>query len=175
MRLTPLDIQSHRFSRRLNGVDGDEIEVLAFEEVSDFAADADDEADADDDADADDEFAADDADETATLRNLAAELAQSAAPQIEAEVARAAFRHFAEEAVGPADAAEDLPPDDTDDPALAAFLDDGARIDQEALRRLVLDIVREELQGRLGERITRNVRKLVRREIMRVLNAQDID
>ncbi|GGB25038.1 hypothetical protein [Allosediminivita pacifica] len=41
--------------------------------------------------------------------------------------------------------------------------------DAEALRPLVEQVLREELQGELGERITRNVRKLVRREIRRVL------
>ena len=40
---------------------------------------------------------------------------------------------------------------------------------------MVTDIVREELQGALGERITRNVRKLVRREIHRALVAQELD
>jgi len=48
-------------------------------------------------------------------------------------------------------------------------------VDQDALRDLVGTIVRQELQGALGERITRNVRKLVRREINRVLAAQDFD
>lgn len=60
--------------------------------------------------------------------------------------------------------------DDTDD--------DGAEddfLDEAALRELVAQIVREELQGALGERITRNVRKLVRREIHLALTAQDLD
>ena len=48
-------------------------------------------------------------------------------------------------------------------------------LDEDALRELVADIVREELQGALGERITRNVRKLVRREIHRALAVQDLD
>ena len=48
-------------------------------------------------------------------------------------------------------------------------------LDEEALRDLVSDIVREELQGALGERITRNVRKLVRREIHRALAAQELE
>ncbi|MDW3183811.1 hypothetical protein [Roseobacter sp.] len=48
-------------------------------------------------------------------------------------------------------------------------------LDEEALRELVADIVRSELQGPLGERITRNVRKLVRREIHRALAARDLD
>ena len=45
-------------------------------------------------------------------------------------------------------------------------------IDEETLRILVADIVRQELQGALGERITRNVRKLVRGEIARAFEAQ---
>lgn len=48
-------------------------------------------------------------------------------------------------------------------------------MDEEMLRDLVADIVRSELQGALGERITRNVRKLVRREIHRALTAQDLE
>ena len=48
-------------------------------------------------------------------------------------------------------------------------------LDEDALRDLVSDIVREELQGALGERITRNVRKLVRREIHRALAAQELE
>ncbi|NVK15256.1 MAG: hypothetical protein HWE35_13895 [Rhodobacteraceae bacterium] len=47
-------------------------------------------------------------------------------------------------------------------------------LDEDALRDLVASIVREELQGPLGERITRNVRKLVRREIQRALAAHDL-
>lgn len=45
-------------------------------------------------------------------------------------------------------------------------------IDMETLRELVADIIRQELQGPLGERITRNVRKLVRREINRALDSR---
>ncbi|MFN3208757.1 MAG: hypothetical protein ACE369_07105 [Roseovarius sp.] len=48
-------------------------------------------------------------------------------------------------------------------------------LDEEALRDLVSEIVRQELQGTLGERITRNVRKLVRREIHRAMMGQDLD
>lgn len=48
-------------------------------------------------------------------------------------------------------------------------------VDEEMLRNLVSEIVRQELQGPLGERITRNVRKLVRREIMRALASQDME
>ncbi|MCE8508493.1 hypothetical protein KBY28_08545 [Ruegeria pomeroyi] len=61
----------------------------------------------------------------------------------------------------------------SDDPSVLSS--DEAFLDEESLRELVADIVREELQGALGERITRNVRKLVRREIHRALTAQELD
>ncbi|MBU3258884.1 hypothetical protein KPG71_02525 [Roseovarius sp. PS-C2] len=50
-----------------------------------------------------------------------------------------------------------------------------AYLDEEALRDMVSEIVRQELQGALGERITRNVRKLVRREIHRALSSHELD
>jgi len=48
-------------------------------------------------------------------------------------------------------------------------------LEEEVLRRIVAEAVREELQGALGERITRNVRKLVRREIRLVLAVDELD
>lgn len=53
--------------------------------------------------------------------------------------------------------------------------DTDAVLDEDALRDLVSEIVRQELQGTLGERITRNVRKLVRREIHRALMGQELE
>ena len=44
-----------------------------------------------------------------------------------------------------------------------------AMVDEDVLNEIVRDLIREELQGALGERITRNVRKLVRAEINRAL------
>ena len=55
------------------------------------------------------------------------------------------------------------------------FADDEAMLDEEALRQMVSDLVREELQGVLGERITRNVRRLVRREIQRAMALRDLE
>lgn len=46
--------------------------------------------------------------------------------------------------------------------------------DEAVLREIVRDVLREELQGPLGERITRNIRKLVRAEIARSLAAEDL-
>lgn len=48
-------------------------------------------------------------------------------------------------------------------------------IDMNMLRDLVAEIIRDELQGPLGERITRNVRMLVRREISRALEDRGVD
>jgi len=48
-------------------------------------------------------------------------------------------------------------------------------LDEEALRDLVAELIRQELQGRLGERITQNVRKLVRREIQRALVSREFE
>ncbi|MCU9849090.1 hypothetical protein OEZ60_13875 [Defluviimonas sp. WL0024] len=45
----------------------------------------------------------------------------------------------------------------------------------EALRALVAELIRQELQGPLGERVTRNMRMLVRREIQRALDARKSD
>ena len=62
------------------------------------------------------------------------------------------------------------------EPQQAAFSQSADEIlDEDALRDIVSEIVREELQGALGERITRNVRKLVRREIHGALAAQELE
>jgi hypothetical protein len=50
-----------------------------------------------------------------------------------------------------------------------------AVLDEAALQEIVRLMIREELQGALGERITRSVRKLVRAEINRALVARDLD
>ncbi|ETX28796.1 hypothetical protein [Roseivivax isoporae] len=60
-------------------------------------------------------------------------------------------------------------------PQARAANDDAPMFDEDMLREMVAEIVRSELQGALGERITRNVRKLVRREIHRALNGQSFD
>lgn len=59
---------------------------------------------------------------------------------------------------------------DQEAPAMAT-----GTMDEDELRELIANIVRQELRGALGERITRNIRKLVRREINRALAAQNLD
>lgn len=46
---------------------------------------------------------------------------------------------------------------------------------EDVLRELVRDLIREQLQGDLGERITRNIRKLVKAEIARALAVQSLE
>lgn len=55
-----------------------------------------------------------------------------------------------------------------------AVADPATDLDDAALRDLIRDVLREELQGAMGERVTRNLRKLVRAEIARALTARGI-
>ena len=48
-------------------------------------------------------------------------------------------------------------------------------LDEETLREIVAEVVRQELQGVLGQRITRNVRKMVRREIRLARAAEELE
>ena len=61
------------------------------------------------------------------------------------------------------------------DEDLDAYLSDGAILDEAMLRALITEVLAQELQGKLGERISRNVRKLVRREIHRMLTSRELD
>ena len=47
-------------------------------------------------------------------------------------------------------------------------------LDSDALADMVRDILREELQGALGERMTRNIRRMVRAEVARILTTKDL-
>ena len=62
-------------------------------------------------------------------------------------------------------------PDDLDE-SIAAYLAGGTAMEDADLRAMIVDVVRQELQGEMGERITRNVRKLVRREINNALTSK---
>ncbi len=63
---------------------------------------------------------------------------------------------------------------DPDDTALDEEADEMV-IDEAMLREIVARLVRDELQGTMGERITRNLRRMVRREIARALALKDLD
>ncbi|WP_341211923.1 hypothetical protein [uncultured Limimaricola sp.] len=49
------------------------------------------------------------------------------------------------------------------------------QIDEAMLRELIVEVLRDELRGPLGDRITSNLRKLVRREIFRALASGEVD
>ncbi len=82
------------------------------------------------------------------------------------------------------EAARDAPEDDLADADAEAsdgeaepfgLFEEPAVMDEEALRDMVSQLVRDELQGVLGERITRNVRRLVRREIQRAIAMRELE
>lgn len=100
-----------------------------------------------------------------------AETRAAADPQRDEEKATAQDHDEAPDTARAADTAGDA--EATDAPQGLSI--DDSLLDEESLRDLIAEIVREELQGALGERITRNVRKLVRREIHRALTSQDFD
>lgn len=85
----------------------------------------------------------------ATLARLEAVLSGKPVPSAEAEAA-------------PADAVSGIA-----EASSTARTDDEQIIDEGMLYQLVAHIVRQELQGELGEKITRNIRKLVRQEVAR--------
>lgn len=45
-------------------------------------------------------------------------------------------------------------------------------LDEETLRKMIAEVVQSELEGAIGERITRNLRELVRREIKQAFEAE---
>ncbi|TPE53159.1 hypothetical protein [Amaricoccus solimangrovi] len=54
----------------------------------------------------------------------------------------------------------------------AGLLSGAPILDEEGLRRIVNEIVREELRGEFGERISRDLRRMVRREVEEALRAE---
>lgn len=75
----------------------------------------------------------------------------------------------------PAGKGQDTPP--INEATLRGLVGDILReeLSGDILHGIVSDAIRQELQGPLGERITRNVRKLVRREINQALAAREFD
>jgi len=109
--------------------------------------------------------------DTATVEAEEPAPRQPSTPQVDEQV-----RRFADSGPRVADPAATAPEFGYTAPAQDQGVGgDDQFLDEEALRDLVTEIVRAELQGALGERITRNVRKLVRREIHRALTAQDLE
>ena len=61
------------------------------------------------------------------------------------------------------------------DDDIEAALTEDMFMDEEMLRSIVSEVLKGELEGKLGDTITRNVRKLVRKEIHRVLTHQELE
>ena len=76
---------------------------------------------------------------------------------------------------GPSTQASESPEEDEPQSTINFAEADESILDEDTLRDLVSQMVREELQGELGDRITRNVRKLVRREIQRALASREFE
>jgi hypothetical protein len=68
--------------------------------------------------------------------------------------------------------AMEWPDPESDKAAPAAPAATSIAIDEDTLRTMVSSLVRAELKGPLGDRLSRNIRALVRREIERALEAQ---
>ena len=108
-------------------------------------------------------------------------------PWAQPDAAGAAALHVAEESVNPAGTAladeteaEVLARLHQPEPPAAEVMPGGGQTDdnifsEQILRELVRDLIRAELQGDLGEKITRNIRKLVRAEIARAVAVQALD
>ncbi|GEM_PF-5101875 len=120
---------------------------------------------------------------------------QHEAPEIGSQVEASADVHLLEEAVSdtseislpsvvaiteePLILTQDAYPVEEEEPSaesteVAAAIT-GLLANEDALRDLVSDVVRQELRGVLGERITRNMRKMVRREIYRSASIDDCE
>ena len=61
------------------------------------------------------------------------------------------------------------------EPVAQAAVEGFDGLDEDYLRGLIREVLREELQGQMGERITRNLRKLVRREIQRAFASDQFE
>ncbi len=118
-------------------------------------------------------------DEAETPQTVVFEHASWTAPAAEAVEEAMVEEVMVDEVAEDAPFVETMPEEPLDEAPEAAIFDDDdseeAVIDEDALRELVARLVREELQGTVGERITRNVRRLVRREIQRALTLKDFE
>ncbi len=99
--------------------------------------------------------------------------ADSEEPEVEAPESMAPEAEEVQPAATFIRSAEAVPASETVEQDIAQVRE--LAVDEEALRSMIAEVVRQELKGALGERITRNVRKMVRREIYRALAAQELE
>jgi hypothetical protein len=108
--------------------------------------------------------------EDLTEENLVEDEAQEAAVETDQMIDQIADAITETAIVGAASAIEDELDED-----LAAYLSEETTLDEDMLRSLVTQVVRSELEGELGERMTRNIRKLVRREVFSILESREAE
>lgn len=106
--------------------------------------------------------------ETPSEAEIEARIEAEIAAQIEAGIAADLAASAA--ALAPVAAARDASPDPGADREERTF----SGFDEDQLRILVRGMIKSELQGELGERITRNIRKMLRAEITRALSAHGL-
>jgi hypothetical protein len=108
--------------------------------------------------------------EDLTEENLVEDEAQQAAVDTDQMIDQIADAITETAIVGAASAIGDELDED-----LAAYLSEETALDEDMLRNLVTQVVRSELEGELGERMTRNIRKLVRREVFSILESREAE
>jgi hypothetical protein len=108
--------------------------------------------------------------EDLTEENLVEDEAQQAAVDTDQMIDQIADAITETAIVGAASAIGDELDED-----LAAYLSEESALDEDMLRNLVTQVVRSELEGELGERMTRNIRKLVRREVFSILESREAE
>jgi hypothetical protein len=128
-----------------------------------------------DDALADDALADDALADDAALAGAQGLDPTGAAPEADDAAQAERFVFASTREGGRSGAAAQMAEDDDPEDRNLLLAEDEAILDEHMLRELVTEIVRQELQGALGERITRNVRKLVRREIHRALTTHELE
>ncbi|SFJ21245.1 hypothetical protein [Celeribacter neptunius] len=104
----------------------------------------------------------------------AEEIADAELADLEEQAFSEAYSETVEDLGAEAEVAHDPDPSLEEELALAGYADEDI-MDEDALRDLVAQVIREELQGELGERITRNLRRLVRREVQRALTLREFE
>ncbi|WP_128253898.1 hypothetical protein [Falsirhodobacter deserti] len=102
----------------------------------------------------------------ASIRQVTAETPVAAAgPLILTQAQRVPAEHDSSPGTGTAVA-------DAAPPLTGEVHDRMAPIDEDVLQELVRELLTEELQGQVGERMTRNIRKMIRAEINQALAEQ---
>lgn len=98
-----------------------------------------------------------------------APVSEAAAPKIPAPETPAPESSMVTDLAAAPSAAEEA------EPVEPILQEEDSIFSEEVLRELVRDLIREQLQGDLGERITRNIRKLVKAEIARAISVQSLE